>query len=223
MCGEPLTAGVYNRSVLKHLRNEGLNAVADAMIAAGLDRRRAVSTCSPAERATSARLGDAAPDEIKKRAFTIISAGASGADLVRAFEQCGYRLAQGDKATKRSLSSLRWDKLFLCYAATTKLPGPAAAHRCVRWRSISAWASSSCQWRRHCDRSPAPVRLVRNASEPTVGRVRRLPARLRSRALCSQQRGRHPPPRYNASISRARAGGSRSSRPRSSSRAGGHG
>ena len=98
MCGEPLTSGVFNRSVIRHLREEGLDAVAEAMISVGLDKRQAVSRCSPAERAAATRLGDVAPDHVKRQIFTIVRTGATGANLARAFDECGYRVAQGDKA-----------------------------------------------------------------------------------------------------------------------------
>lgn len=98
MTGEPFVSGVYNKSVIAHLSQEGYSAIADAMIAQGLGDHRAGSTCSSAERAASDRTQDIPADEVKRRIFSVLSSGAQGGDLVVALAESGLHLAQGEKA-----------------------------------------------------------------------------------------------------------------------------
>lgn len=98
MNGEPFVSGVYNKSVIGRLSQEGYGTIADAMIAQGLGSHRAGSVCSSDERATSDRTDDISADEVKRRIFIVLSSKTSGADLVAALAEVGLRLAQGEKA-----------------------------------------------------------------------------------------------------------------------------
>lgn len=96
MNGEPITSGVYNRSVIAALRETEFAAVADAMIETGLDWHRASPATPAQERAASERLEDLAIDEAEARlwrAWTVCSEGQAFSDLLEAM---GLRLAMGE-------------------------------------------------------------------------------------------------------------------------------
>jgi len=96
--GERLTPGVYSRSVVKHLRREGLNDVADAMTRAGIDLVERNSTINASERAEHERTGDIPADLVATHLVRILVSTQSGRELEAALQAIGLRPAQGNKA-----------------------------------------------------------------------------------------------------------------------------
>ncbi|MCA1300576.1 hypothetical protein [Stappia indica] len=96
--GEAFTSGSYNASVLKYLRREGLDDIANAMDRQGLGHHRASALCSAAERAIAERSSDVAPDEAKRLIFDLLTSSGGVRDIAAVFEATGLRLALGKKA-----------------------------------------------------------------------------------------------------------------------------
>jgi hypothetical protein len=95
--GERLTSGVFNDSVIAHLRREGVFDVADAMVRAGLVGTRANIAPTSSERAMGERLADLAADEVWRRAATAWRQSDSGIAFQSALSDNGLRLAMGKK------------------------------------------------------------------------------------------------------------------------------
>jgi hypothetical protein len=96
--GEPFTAGVSHRSVVRHLRADGRLDVADAMEKAQLGSQRPKPAPTSAERAAADRTNDFATDEIWRRAYQAWSTTATGAEFRDALATLELTLALGDKA-----------------------------------------------------------------------------------------------------------------------------
>lgn len=98
MAGERFTSGVFNRSIIARLREEGRPEIADAMVRAGLDETKAVAGApTSAERATAERLEDLAVDEVWRRCALAWRRSDSGMAFSAALAESGLRLAQGEK------------------------------------------------------------------------------------------------------------------------------
>lgn len=96
--GERLTPGVYSRSVVRHLRQDGLHDVANALTHAGLDLLDTSSTINAKERAEHERTLDMPADAVASQLVRLLSSRLSGKQLETALQAVGLRLAQGDKA-----------------------------------------------------------------------------------------------------------------------------
>jgi hypothetical protein len=95
--GERLTSGLFNDSVIAHLRQEGIFDVSDAMVRAGLEGTRAKTTPTSNERAMSERLADLAADEVWRRAAAAWRLSDNGISFQAALLDNGLRLAMGKK------------------------------------------------------------------------------------------------------------------------------
>ena len=97
MNGERLISGIYNRSVIAHLLNEGHEDVAASMLIAGLDEVQAGPSPSSKERAMTQRCKDLAADEVWLRCYRAWCRADSGPAFRAALEDAGLRLAMGQK------------------------------------------------------------------------------------------------------------------------------
>lgn len=95
--GERLTSGVFNKSVISRLREEGRPEIADAMVRARLDKTTAAAAPTSAERAVAERLEDLATDEVWRRCAQAWRRSDTGTAFVAALAETGLRLAHGDK------------------------------------------------------------------------------------------------------------------------------
>lgn len=96
--GERFTSGVFNKSIIARLREEGRPEIADAMVRAGLDKTIAAAASTSAERAMAERLEDLAVDEVWRRCAAAWRRSDSGAAFAAALAESGLRLAQGEKS-----------------------------------------------------------------------------------------------------------------------------
>lgn len=95
--GMPLISGKHNRAVISALRADGRDDVANAMIAAGLDKTiRPVAATTPAERHQQDRTGIAKAD-VAMLAFAAWRASSSAVELETELQKRGLKLALGDK------------------------------------------------------------------------------------------------------------------------------
>jgi hypothetical protein len=95
--GERLTPGVFNKSVIAHLRHDGLGDIADALVSAGLANTKASAATKSGERAMSERLNDFAADEVWRRVAKAWQQSDNGVSFQSALAVDGFRLAVGEK------------------------------------------------------------------------------------------------------------------------------
>ncbi|QYO76540.1 LPD7 domain-containing protein [Devosia salina] len=97
LAGERFTSGVFNKSVISRLREEGRPEIADAMVRAGLDKTTAAASPTSVERATAERLQDLSVDEVWRRCAAAWRRSDTGPAFSAALADSGLRLAQGEK------------------------------------------------------------------------------------------------------------------------------